>query len=237
MRAFLFLLGLGVGAIAWQPAHAAEAPPAPARASTPPLPPLKSPVAYFRTLLDQTPQARAQALNGKTDEQKKQLLAKLAEYETLAPDERELRLRVVEFQWYLAPLLHLAPTNRADRLAAIPEPQRHWIEQRLRDWDALPAAEQKDILENERALAYVVSFAPGGSPATLPTAQREKIEADLARWHTLPSERRQQALGNFQKYFDRPESEQQRTLNALSAVFSLLGFTPPIKGMPTREKP
>ena len=220
LRALLFTCCLGTAALGLRPGAAAETPDGSARATTapvpPPLPAVKSPVAYFRTLLAMDTTGREQALGGRTAAQKQQILAKLQEYEALAPDERELRLRVVEFQWYLSPLLRVAPAPRAERLATIPEPQRQWVEQRLRDWDGLPAAEQQDILDHERALAYVVSFGAGGPPAPLPAAARDKLEADLARWRLLPGARRQQMLGNFQKYFERPEHEQQQALKALS---------------------
>ena len=38
----------------------------------------------------------------------------------------------------LIPLMHLLPTNRTARLAAIPEDDRKLVEDRLREWDILP---------------------------------------------------------------------------------------------------
>ena len=66
---------------------------------------------------------RKQALTNRSPEGQKLILAKVREYESLPPDERELRLRVTELRWYLLPLMTAPATNRPAQLAMIPEPR------------------------------------------------------------------------------------------------------------------
>src|SRR5437763_6112190 len=56
-------------------------------------PTAKSPVEQFRELLAMNVVERKQALTNRPPEIRKRILAKLREYESLKPDERELRLQ------------------------------------------------------------------------------------------------------------------------------------------------
>jgi hypothetical protein len=94
--------------------------------SLPPLPHLKSPVDLFRELLAMTPAGRENYLTNRPPGIRARILAKVREYEALDPNERELRLRATELRWYLLPLLHESPTNRAAQLAAIPDELQPW---------------------------------------------------------------------------------------------------------------
>src|SRR5437660_3567894 len=82
--------------------------------------PAKSPVAIFRELLNMDPAERTKALANRPEETRKQILAKIREYQSLRPDERELRLKVTELGYYLRPLMRTPATNRAVQLALIP---------------------------------------------------------------------------------------------------------------------
>ena len=77
-----------------------------------PLPTLSSPVEVFRRLLAMTPAEQKQFVAGREPEQQRRILAKLREYESLRPNQRELRLRATELQWYLTPLLSVPSANR-----------------------------------------------------------------------------------------------------------------------------
>ena len=75
--------------------------------------------------------ARTNAINSLTNrppEIRARILAKVREYQALDPDERELRLRATELRWYLMPLLREPPTNRAARLAQVPEDLRELVQ-------------------------------------------------------------------------------------------------------------
>ncbi len=68
--------------------------------SLPPMPP--SPVEDFRRWLLQTPEQRTLSLASKTPGQRKYLLSKLTEYQSLSPEQREARLQVLDLRWYFA---------------------------------------------------------------------------------------------------------------------------------------
>ena len=75
---------------------------------------------YFRHLLTMSPQQRETLLAKKSPEVRERILAKVNEYATLDPSERELRLQATELRLYLIPLLHAAPANRDAQLALVP---------------------------------------------------------------------------------------------------------------------
>ncbi|MCX6895643.1 MAG: hypothetical protein NTZ16_09140, partial [Verrucomicrobia bacterium] len=112
-RSWLWLLaGFAAGQLCAQPAP--KLPPVP-----PPMPGAQSPVDIFRKLLAQSPAEQKQFLADRSPETQRRILAKLREYESLKPDQRELRLRATELRWYLLPLLNAPATNRAMQLAAV----------------------------------------------------------------------------------------------------------------------
>src|SRR5688500_7094321 len=127
----------------------------------PPMPP--SPVEFFRQLLPMTREQRQTALEKYTPKTREFVAAKLKEYEALAPDERENRLRTLEMRWHLLPLMSMAPSNRVLRIQAVPERDRPLIEERLRLWDKLTPEQQRDVLECEPAIA---AFTSPGRPTS-----------------------------------------------------------------------
>lgn len=188
-----------------------------AHAQTPPLPPKStaplnlapllppqtpSPVAFFRNLLAMSPKERAEFLTNRPPEMRARIVAKIHEYQILNPDERELRLSATELRWYLTPLLSLAPTNRAERVAQVPENLRPLVQDRLQQWDILPPPLQREFLENDRALHYFARLVPPGTVTTndLSDAQRQKIAAQ------------------FNEFFELTPGEKEKTLKTLSAA-------------------
>ena len=190
------------------------------RPSPPPLPP--SPVTQFRQLLNASPEEQARQLAAKPERARPVLQAKLREYQLLAPEERELRLRATELRWYLRPLMEPALTNRLGRISGIPEEYRPLVEERLQDWDHLPVEMQREILENEPVIQYWLRI-QSGTPTqqealreALPPGERDKLELEMARWRTLPADRRQRMCDQFQQFFELPRKEQQKTLHAFT---------------------
>src|SRR5215208_4542955 len=112
-----------VSSVASLPAQSADMPVSPPAAQSgrpvqaPPLPP--TPVEYFRQLLKMNSEERHKELVNRT-KTREFLESKLKEFEALSPEERENRLRTMELQWYLRPLLTGSPTNRAAQLQTIP---------------------------------------------------------------------------------------------------------------------
>src|SRR5690348_4047371 len=91
------------------------------------LPRPRSPVDLFRQLLAMTPEEREDYLTNRPSQTRERILAKIAEYEALDPDERELRLRATELRWYLLPLLQVPPDKRTARLAQVPPGMRELV--------------------------------------------------------------------------------------------------------------
>ena len=193
----------------------------------PPAPPMpQAPIDFFRGLLSLSPAERGKLLDERSllPEQRRTLLAKIKEYEVMTPEQRELRLGVTELRWYLAPLMRTAPKDRHEQMQRIPEEKRKLVEERLRHWDELSSAQQKDFLENEMAVQYFLrlqSITPEQKATYLETfsaERREKLEADLARWLALPTEKRERMCEGFQRFFDLNPSEKEKTLGKLSEV-------------------
>jgi len=221
---------LAVGQIALLPLFAASAPnvPAPNRFSFaptnifPPMPPVlqvKPPVEFFRELLSMTPAEQENVLSNRPPEIRRRLLAKIHEYQALNPDEREMRLRATELRWYLPPLLHGTPANRADRLAAVPDDLRGLVKARLAQWDILPPPLQQEFLENERTLRYFSHVDPTNGSATPGNVwDRTPADSDLARWNALSEEQRQRITGRFNQFFELAPADKEQTLDTLSPL-------------------
>ena len=232
MRAFPLIIGLAVfGLLEWcvLAQTAGEAGDKPKESSASPAsPPTSShrhkgePMDYFRQLLAMSLAEREQSLAEKPEHKRNFLMGRLKEYDDLTPEDRELRLRATQLRWYLRPLMEIAPTNRVERLARIPEPDRKLVEERLQLWDKLPADLQKEVLEHEKIVGYVIqeqanpAASKMGLPDATPPEWRKKFEQDLAAWHALPPAQRQRMVDNFHQFFELSEKEKAKTLGTLS---------------------
>jgi hypothetical protein len=181
----------------------------------PPPPIAKSPVEFFRELLAMNTAERKQALTNRSPEARRQILAKVREYEALRPDLQQLRLKATELRWYLAPLLATAPTNRAAQLAAIPANDRKLVEDRLRYWDSLPSQNQAALLTNVMTLRRLTELEEGTSSALSP--ERLKLLNDgIAQWQALSEEDRQVIKARFDRVFTLTTDEKAKVLRTLS---------------------
>jgi hypothetical protein len=188
----------------------------------PPLPMAQSPISFFRALLAMNPVERVQALTNRTPELQTQILAKVREYESLKPEERELRLRVTELRWYLWPLMTAPATNRAALLANIPEEYRESVEDRLREWDKVPADAQKELLGIEPTLRYFAEI-EGLSDArrrqilaTISPERRKLLEKGIEQWGELSEGQRHNTLRRFNQFFELTAVEKEKALSTLS---------------------
>lgn len=218
----IWLICWNVGSAVAQTPERAAAAPAPGAVSALPTPPLpKPPIVYFRELLALRPEDLERSLAQKPEAQRNALKAKLQEYTSLDPEEREARLRATELRWYLRPLMETHPTNRLPTLAAIPDDYRILVKKRLEQWDLLPPELQREVLENE----WLIQRFPPGESGTLPQKgavepgiapeRRDGLERDLARWFALPQEKRQRMYERFERFFQLSPDEKAKTLNAL----------------------
>jgi len=101
-----------------------SAPPASTLPGPPPAPPLPAPqslVKTFRELLEMTPEARARALASKSEQHRKVINERLQEFDKLSPEQRQVRLRLMQLRLELLPLLRSAPTNRTGLFSVIPD--------------------------------------------------------------------------------------------------------------------
>ncbi len=179
-----------------------------------------SPVEFFRKLLAMNPAEREKALAEKP-EKRAYLKVKLKEYDALTPAEREVRLRVTQLRYYLTPLLSLKPDERAPHLELIPAEDRKFIEERLAQWDGLPAELQREVLENEW-LIHTVLRLQSSSPAhqkelldAMSPDRRERLEHDLAKWSSLAADKRARMLANFNQFFELNEKEKSKILKTV----------------------
>jgi hypothetical protein len=182
---------------------------------TPPLPPTaKSPVDTFRELLAMNLAERKQFLADRSPENRRQILAKLRQYEAIRPDERELRLKVTELRWFLLPLLRTPATNRLEQLASIPKEDRQLIEDRLQVWDILPADLQKQLLDNEATMRYLCEL--GIQNTNISSALASHVNQGLEFWQNLPQGQKQKLLNGFNQMFGLTDREKDRVLKTLS---------------------
>ncbi len=147
---------------------------------------------------------RKQALTNRSPESRSQILAKVREYESLKPDDRELRLRVTELRWYLRPLMTAPATNRAAQLALIPEPNRKLVEDRLREWDKVPPDVQKELLGIEPTLQYFAEIEGRSEQqrqqilTNISPARREMLEKGIQQWDAMSEDQRRSTLEPLQ---------------------------------------
>lgn len=189
----------------------------------PPMPPIpKPPVEQFRELLSASLAHREQLLTNRSPEAQVLIRSKLREFAALTPDERELRLRVAEIQFYLSPLLRQSSGTRTADLARVPADVRPLLEDRLKAWDQLPATARQMLLENEKSLGWFAQIErlPAEDQQKIlrqvPEKDRALVESQLARWQTLPAEVRHRAFADFETFFKLSATEQARTLRTLS---------------------
>lgn len=188
----------------------------------PPLPLAKPPVEFFRGLLALSPDAREMSLKDRPPENKSAILRKVREYETMTPDDRELRLRATELRWYLLVLMPMAPTNRAPQLAAISEPMRNLIQDRLVTWDRLSPKAQEAVLKGESSLERVVNILarrftlPSTNAVKFSPEQIRKFEDDLSRFRELPADQQRLIAQHFNNFFDFKPEEKTKVLRVLS---------------------
>ena len=187
-----------------------------AHAAEPAGPGERNPVAVFRTLLAMRTDARSTELAAKPTRLREVLTTRLREYDTLAPAEREARLRATELRYYLNPLLTTIPATRATQLAAVPEGLRPLVTERLAAWDKLPAEIQREVLTNERLLQAMTRPAVAGAFPPLPPGLVPNVPDNVSHWQGLAPVQREQLLDNFTHYFRLDERAKTRVVAALA---------------------
>ncbi|MDB6129109.1 MAG: hypothetical protein JWM04_216 [Verrucomicrobiales bacterium] len=223
--AFVALVAASLGISIFPDLHGASTPKVkeaiPSGESASPSSEKKPPTEQFRRLLKMSPSQRQSELASKDQEKRDYILSKLKEYESLPENEREVRLKQLELRWYLLPLLKMAPSNRVERLSAIPPESQKLLADRLIQWDLLPPVLQKEFLEHEGTVAYFIRL-EAKTPEeqsevwqSVPVDKRAPLEKALSEWHTLPEERRQGMYSRVHQFFELNDREKERTLATL----------------------
>lgn len=199
-------------------ASAQTPPPVPAKkiftpANLLPPPAVPSPVIFFRQLLVMSPAERNSSLASRSPEARARILAKVREYQSLGPDERELRLRATELRWYLTPLLRSPATEREARLVQVPPDLRKLAKNRLAQWDLLPPPLQQEFLANDKTLHYFAHVETTNRPAASP--ERQKIAEQFNQFFELTAEEKQQALGTLS---EAERAQMEKTLQSFEQL-------------------
>ena len=216
-----FLRKAGLAALAIFVVAASSASAQPTTPEPPPPPVAQPPVDFFRELLALNPPQRDNALKDRSLESKTAVLAKVREYESLNPDERELRLRATELRWHLLTLMPLSPTNRTAQLDAISEPMRKLVQDRLATWDKLSPDGKEAVLKAESSLQRAVQVLlrrltlPSTNTPKPSPQQIQKFEESLKLIRGLPADQ-QKLIAQLDHFFELKPEEKTKVLGALS---------------------
>ena len=189
---------------------------------TPPPPlPSRTPVDYFRQILDMTSEEREKSLASRSEPSRAFLQVKLKEFQALAPAPREARLQTLQLRWLVLPLMKVPADQRPARLKLMADGDRKLVEARLDEWDRLPADLQKKVLENESVIRLFFrseTNAPAAdlSPARTSPQQQARTEQDLARWNALPEDERQDIQAHFERFFELTDQEKTKILKKMT---------------------
>lgn len=180
--------------------------------------PDRSPVALFRQLLAMSPEEQKKAIASRPPEIQQRILEKLQEYEMLPGEFREVRLRETELRWYLRPLMDEPPTNRAARLAKIPEDERKLVEERLQVWDLVPPQIQEQWTNDDMVANYFAQTAPEEREELLriiPPDQQARLRQGFDRWNKMSEQERQKALAGFNNFFTLKPQQKDEVLDTV----------------------
>jgi hypothetical protein len=179
----------------------------PPSTSTPPAPDLpgtKSPAAAFRELLQLNPAQRAEVLAQRPEHNRQFVEAQLREYEAMPAAQREARLRRLDLTYHLDVLMKMPPDRRGPWLGLVSPELRPIIDERLKQWDSLPADTQQDVLKHETTSNFFLRVRAEEPPEPVsspPGSARHDYSRRIAE--------------HLREFFDLPPKEQQKTLEAL----------------------
>jgi len=159
------------------------------------------------------PGERTKALADRPEVTRKRILAKIREYQSLKPDERELRLKVTELGYYLRPLLLIPSPMRNAQLAQVPGEYRELIQVRLKKWDTLTPDAQQKLLQNEAAIRSLTELT-NATPANV--ARPIILVNTISNWNRLSENERQELSENFDYFFKLKPTEREKAVKSLS---------------------
>ncbi len=185
---------------------------------TAPTPP-RTPVDFFRQLLTAAPADREPMLASRPATERTLLLAKVREYEALAPAERELRLNATQMRWHLKNLLPADARQRATYLAALPPAERAVLEPRLKNLEQLPPRLQSEARSSQTVIHYYSRPAtPPLPPGLVPIAHQPAATPASASAPSITRNPRQTTVEQFRRFFELNDRDRARALERLPAT-------------------
>ncbi len=184
--------------------------------------PTNTPVTFFRQLLAMSPEQQEVRLASRSPANRVVIERKLTEYQSLPVEERDARLRAMEFHHYMTALLRAPSSLRSNWLAQVPAEFQRSCEERLRLWVVLPPEIQQYLLERQSSMQWITRLQGmtenerRQALANLPPVERQSIEADVARWQSMSQEQRDQTWRGVRQMFDLSPREQQRVLSRVA---------------------
>ncbi len=194
-------------------------------AGAPPIPSgivLNNPFQTFRVMLAATAAERESVLASKSAVHRRHLEERLKEFGSMEVAEREVRLRMMELRWFLVPLFRTPASNRVERLAAVPDGARQLVEDRLKEWEALPADIRQEVLQHGITLQYFARL------ETVPPTEQVKLWNSMGRdskpqpsmsadqWRSMVAGRKQSVSAQLERFFVLSAEEKHRTLQIFS---------------------
>jgi hypothetical protein len=155
---------------------------------------------------------RRQLIATRNTNAQERLVQKIREYQSLPPEERELRLKATELRWYLESFMRSPATNRPAQLALIPENMRDMVADRLQQWDRIPAAVQQMFLTNAQAVGYLARVdSPTNFPPVPPVQIRQKLIDRVNQLFDLTPNEKEKVLATLS---DAERQQMEKTLEA-----------------------
>lgn len=225
---------IGIGALGNPYAQGAESPVDQARSPIklvdvkqskgnlmPPLPVLKSSTTRFRELLAASPAEREIILARKTLTARVVIETKIQEFLVLQPNDREIRLRLIQLQDSLRPLLMVPKEQRSISLRQVAPEDQAIVTERLSAWDALSENERRELFESDSQF-FLFIRQPNVNPeqlvrwiSTLPEERKAMAGEQLKRWRALSAEERARRAEGFARFFDLTTTERQTALGQI----------------------
>jgi predicted Fe-S protein YdhL (DUF1289 family) len=119
-------------------------------------------------------------------------------------------------------LMRLGPEERERQIKQISPLDLPMILGQLHQWEELPAATRKALLDNERFIETYVEWQVS-SPSDqeeilrkLPAERRSYFTKELRRWQALPEDQRAELCAQFRRFFVMTGQEQRQTISTLS---------------------
>ena len=183
----------------------------------PPFPVYRPPTEIFRDLLKMTPAQLDQRLANQQPQLRRQLEAKVQEYQAMPPADREARLHATELHDYLQYFIKNPALNRPQQLKSVPDEYRQEVTDRLMQFVILPPALRDEALSRASTADYFMG--PGAPvPHAPPPAPQASSPDPIKALSELPDAERAQLFSSIEDFFELDLNDQQKVIGAIPAA-------------------